>query len=131
VWSLNKAPAFKLNTDNKNRYTQSFQLNMSDDSGPTTIIVLGAYGEFVGKFIALDCLKRPNVITKILVRPNYAEFAAKKEIVDDLASKGAVVVFGDASDPATLIPAFDGVDIVISALGGWVRLLLNMFVESL
>lgn len=84
-----------------------------------TVCVLGSYGEFVGSYLALECLTRPNLITKILVRPNYHEFAKKKEIVDNLVSKGAIIVFGDASDSATLEMAFVGVDIIISALGGW------------
>lgn len=90
----------------------------SSDS-KVTICVLGSYGEFVGSYIALECLTRPNVITKILVRPNYIEFPKKKEIVENLVSKGAVIVFGDASDESTLELAFIGVDIIISALGGW------------
>lgn len=85
----------------------------------TTICVLGAYGEFIGSYLALECLKRSNVITKILVRPNYLDFPHKKTIVDDLVSKGAQIVYGDAFDVESLTLAFSGVDIVISSLGGW------------
>ncbi len=73
----------------------------------------------MGSFLALECLSRPSLTTKILVRPGYEEFPKKKSIVDDLVSKGAHIVFGDASDQESLVRAFQGVDIVISALGGW------------
>lgn len=86
---------------------------------PTTICVLGAYGEFVGKYLTLECLRRSNVITKILVRPSYVESLQKKSTVDDLVSKGAQIIFGDAFDVESLKKAFEGVDIVISSLGGW------------
>lgn len=86
---------------------------------PTVVCVLGSYGEFVGYHIADQALKRDNVLTKILVRPGYDSDASKKAKVDSLVAKGAVIVYGDASIPETLLPAFDGVDVVISALGGW------------
>ena len=73
----------------------------------------------MGSYLALECLSRPQLLTKILVRPNYKDFPQKKEIVDNLVSKGAIIVFGDASDEASLSEAFIGVDIIISALGGW------------
>ena len=85
----------------------------------TVVCVLGSYGEFVGSHIAKQCVVRPNLITKILVRPGYDSDAEKKRKVDELVSLGAIIVFGDAADVNTLIPAFDGVDIVLSALGGW------------
>lgn len=80
--------------------------------------VLGAYGEHVGKYMAMECLKR-GLPTKILCRLGYESFPAKKDIVDRLVASGAEIVFGDASDEASLIEAFKGVDIVISCLGGW------------
>lgn len=84
-----------------------------------TVCVLGSYGEFVGSYLAHECLSRPNIVTKILVRPGYEAYLKKKEIVDSLVSKGAIVVYGDASDKATLLEAFVGVDVIVSALGGW------------
>ena len=83
------------------------------------VCVLGSYGEFVGLYIARNCLTRPGIVTKILVRPGYENDATKKAKVDELVSKGAIIVFGDASDVNSLIPAFEGIDLVISALGGW------------
>jgi uncharacterized protein YbjT (DUF2867 family) len=47
------------------------------------------------------------------------DFPQKKSIVDDLVSKGAQIVFGDAFDVESLKKAFEGVDVVISSLGGW------------
>ena len=88
-------------------------------SAPLVECVLGSYGEFVGLYIARNCLTRENVITKILVRPGYENDAEKKRKVDELVSKGAVVVLGDAGDRESLVSAFEGVDVVISALGGW------------
>ena len=88
-------------------------------SASTVVCVLGSYGEFVGLHIARQCLLRENVVTKILVRRGYEAFEEKKVKVDELVSHGAIIVYGDASDPDSLISAFEGVDVVISALGGW------------
>jgi uncharacterized protein YbjT (DUF2867 family) len=43
--------------------------------------------------------------------------------VDELVAAGAIAVPGDAADPASLLTAFAGVDVVVSALGGWGDLL--------
>lgn len=90
---------------------------------PITILVLGAYGEFVGSTMAKEALKRPNVLVKILVRPGYEKSAEKKAKVDDLVSLGAITVEGDASNQESLNAAFKGVDIIVSCLGGWGDLL--------
>lgn len=85
----------------------------------TRICVLGSYGEFVGSYIAEECLKRSGIETFILVRSGYDLHPEKKTKVDKLVSLGAKIVFGDANDIETLKFAFREVDIVISALGGW------------
>lgn len=88
-------------------------------STPKVVCVLGSYGEFVGYYIARSALTRENVTTKILVRRGYDSDPEKKRKVDELVSNGAVIVFGDAGDQSSLNAAFEGVDVVISALGGW------------
>ena len=84
-----------------------------------TVIVLGAYGEFIGKHLARNCASRSNLITKILVREDAMKVESKKAIVDELVGLGCVIAYGDASTVEALVPAFEGCDYVISALGGW------------
>lgn len=87
----------------------------------TSVCVLGAYGGHIGLYIARECLTR-GLPTRILVREGWADVPEKKARVDELVSLGAVLVPGDASDLESLLRAFEGVGVVISALGGWAPL---------
>lgn len=82
------------------------------------VCVLGANGAFLGPYIARECLSR-RLRTRLLVRPGWEASPDKREKLAALRDAGAELVDGDADDPGSLDAAFAGVQVVISALGGW------------
>lgn len=82
-----------------------------------TVLLAGATG-MVGARIAEHLLNSPDATVKLLVRQSTLDDPARREGVDGLAGRGAELVAGDVSDPASLDRATRGVDVVISALQG-------------
>jgi uncharacterized protein YbjT (DUF2867 family) len=72
----------------------------------------------LGNRIAARLLDQPDVAVRLLLRPSGAEDATKARALETLVAKGAVVVTGDVTDPASLDRATAGVDVVVSALQG-------------
>ncbi|MGK6317173.1 NmrA family NAD(P)-binding protein [Neorhizobium sp. DT-125] len=83
----------------------------------TTILLAGATG-MLGTKIADTLLDRTEVKLKILVRKQTLEAETKKVELDRLTSRGATIVEGDLDEPASLVAATGGVDVVISAVQG-------------
>lgn len=83
----------------------------------TTVLVAGPTG-MLGHRIATHLLDQDGVDVRLLVRGGAPSDPAKADMVSTLKAKGAVVVSGDVSDPASLDDATHGVDVVISALQG-------------
>jgi uncharacterized protein YbjT (DUF2867 family) len=83
----------------------------------TTVLLAGATG-MLGNTIAGHLLDRPDVGLRLLLRATPPAGTAKAEAVDALVARGAEVVTGDVTEPATLDAATRGVDVVVSALQG-------------
>lgn len=88
----------------------------------STVLVAGATG-MLGSQIAdalLDQsgLGQADTTVRLLVRAGWADDDARRGRVEPLVQRGATVVEGDVSDPATLEQATEGVDVVVSALQG-------------
>ena len=83
----------------------------------TTVLLAGGTG-MLGNRIAGHLLDRPDVTLRLLLRAAPQPGTAKADAVDALVARGAEVVTGDVTEPATLDAATRGVDVVVSALQG-------------
>jgi uncharacterized protein YbjT (DUF2867 family) len=86
-------------------------------SDTQTVLLAGSTGMLGGR-IAHHLLDRPATAVRLLVRSGGPTDPVKKEALARLEERGAVVVDGDVTDPASLDAATDGVDVVVSALQG-------------
>jgi uncharacterized protein YbjT (DUF2867 family) len=84
---------------------------------PQTVLLAGATG-MLGARIAEHLLDADDVVLRLLVRQATLDDPEKRRQIDPLVERGAEVVIGDVSDPASLDDATRGVDVVISALQG-------------
>ena len=78
-----------------------------------TILLVGATGMLGGR-IAHHLLDQPDVRVRLLVR----NMTGKRAALDPLAAKGAELIAGDLTDPASLDRATQGVDVIVSAVQG-------------
>ncbi|MDT7578742.1 MAG: hypothetical protein QOK35_2 [Pseudonocardiales bacterium] len=81
------------------------------------VLLAGSTGMLGGR-IAHHLLDRPDAAVRLLVRPGGPGDPAKKEALRVFEERGATVVDGDVTDPASLDAATAGVDVVVSALQG-------------
>lgn len=86
-------------------------------SDTQTVLLAGSTGMLGGR-IAHHLLDRPDTAVRLLVRSGGPTDPAKKEALRGLEERGAVVVDGDVTEPASLDAATEGVDVVVSALQG-------------
>jgi nucleoside-diphosphate-sugar epimerase len=79
-----------------------------------TVLVAGATGNlgFKTTLALLESKKFKEV--RALVRPSTLQGDQKKDKIEQLKTKGAIIKEGDADDVNSLIAAFQGVDAVIS-----------------
>ena len=82
----------------------------------TTVLLAGATG-MLGARIAHH-LEAQDVALRLLIRPAVLADPGKRSGFDPLVVRGAEVVEGDVTDPASLLRATEGVDVVVSALQG-------------
>ena len=82
-----------------------------------TVLLAGATG-MLGARIAEHLLEDEDVALRLLVRPAALADPGKRAGLDPLVQRGAEVVEGDVTDPASLGRATDGVDVVVSAVQG-------------
>lgn len=82
-----------------------------------TVLLAGSTG-MLGTRIAEHLLDSDDVALRLLVRASTLDDPAKRPALDALAERGADLVAGDVTDPASLDAATRGVDVVISALQG-------------
>lgn len=82
-----------------------------------TVLLAGSTG-MLGARIAQHLLDADGVRLRLLVRRATLDNPAKRADLDPLVSRGAELVPGDVSDPASLEAATRGVDVVVSALQG-------------
>ena len=83
----------------------------------TSVLIAGGTG-MLGRSIASHLLDQPGVDVRLLVRDSSPRDPGKDGAIQHLVSRGASIVAGDVSDPASLDQATQGVDVVISALQG-------------
>ena len=82
-----------------------------------TVLLAGATG-MLGARIADHLLEDEGVALRLLVRPAALADPGKRSGLDSLVGRGAELVEGDVADPASLVRATEGVDVVVSALQG-------------
>jgi len=82
-----------------------------------TVLIAGATG-MLGNLIAGHLLDQDGVQVRLLVRDSAGNDPEKAAALEGLTARGATIVTGDVSDPASLDIATLGVDVVISALQG-------------
>lgn len=82
-----------------------------------TVLLAGATG-MLGARIAHHLLEAEDVALRLLVRPAALADPGKRSGLDPLVQRGAELVEGDVTDPASLLQATEGVDVVVSALQG-------------
>ena len=91
---------------------------MTDSAyGTTFVLVAGATGMLGGK-IAGELLSLPRVGLRLLATSGSQQDPRKKAGLDALVARGATIVDGDLTEPASLDAATAGVDVVISAVQG-------------
>ncbi len=90
----------------------------------TTVLVAGATG-MLGNRIADHLLDQSDVAVRLLVRATNRPDDANTQALDALVARGAVVVPGDVTDPASLGPITVDVDVVISALQGGPEIIVD------
>ena len=78
-----------------------------------TILLAGATGMLGGRIVHY-LLEQPEARVRLLVR----DITGKKHALDPFAAKGAEVIEGDLTDPASLDRATQGVDVIVSAVQG-------------
>ncbi len=82
-----------------------------------TVLLAGATG-MLGARIAHHLIEDESVALRLLVRPAALADTEKRSGIEKLVERGAEVVEGDVTDPASLGRETDGVDVVVSALQG-------------
>jgi len=82
-----------------------------------TVLLAGVTG-MLGARIAHHLLEAEDVTLRLLVRPAALADPDKRSGLDQLVERGAELVEGDVADPASLLRATKGVDVVVSALQG-------------
>lgn len=82
-----------------------------------TVLLAGATG-MLGTRIAEHLLGADDATLRLLVRRSTLDDPEKRPKLDALVDRGAELVTGDVTDPASLADATHGVDIVVSALQG-------------
>ncbi len=82
-----------------------------------TVLLAGATG-MLGARIAHHLIEDGDVVLRLLVRPAALADPEKRSGIETLVERGAEIVEGDVTDPASLGRETDGVDVVVSALQG-------------
>lgn len=82
-----------------------------------TVLVAGATG-MLGARIAEHLLDTETTAVRLLVRQETLDDPGKRRRLDPLVERGAELVAGDVTDPASLADATRDVDVVVSALQG-------------
>ncbi len=89
-----------------------------------TVLIAGATG-MLGSSIASHLLDQPDVTVRLLVRSTTQSTADKQALFGRLVDRGAEVVVGDVTEPASLDAAMRHVDVVVSALQGGADIIVD------
>lgn len=90
----------------------------------TDVLLAGASG-MLGTSIAGALLADPAVTLRLLVRDPRPADAAKRQALESFAARGAQLVAGSLSDPASLDPAVDGAQVIVSAVQGGADVIID------
>jgi uncharacterized protein YbjT (DUF2867 family)/quercetin dioxygenase-like cupin family protein len=90
----------------------------------TTVLLAGSTG-MLGNRIAQHLLDQPDVALRLLLRAPAPPGSAKAELLDALVARGADIVTGDVTDPASLDAATTGANVVVSALQGGPEIIVD------
>ncbi len=82
-----------------------------------TVLVAGATG-MLGSRITHHLLAEPNTTIRMLVRSGALANMTKKALLTPLLDRGAELITGDLTHPASLQQATMGVDVIVSAVQG-------------
>ncbi|GLJ55782.1 hypothetical protein SUGI_1197800 [Cryptomeria japonica] len=80
------------------------------------ILVIGATG-YIGRFIGLAAVAAGHP-AYALIRPTTESDPVKKHCLQELKNAGVHIVHGDLSDHKSMVKAMQGIDVVISVVGG-------------
>jgi uncharacterized protein YbjT (DUF2867 family) len=89
-----------------------------------TVLLAGATG-MLGARVAHRLLETGGVSLRLLVRPAALDDPGKRAGLDPLVERGAELVEGDVTDPASLGLATEGVDVVVSTVQGGREVVVN------
>jgi nucleoside-diphosphate-sugar epimerase len=81
-----------------------------------TVLVAGATG-MLGTKIVSALLDKGATNVMAMVRSTNDSKPENRQKIDAMKAKGATIVEGDMMQPETLLPAFAGVDVVVSTIG--------------
>ena len=81
-----------------------------------TVLVVGSTG-MLGTKIVSALIDKGATEVRAMVRPSSDENAENRQKIEEMQTKGAVIVEGDLMKPETLLPLCEGVDIIVSAVG--------------
>lgn len=90
----------------------------------TTVLLAGATGT-LGSQIADNVLQQPGVELRLLVRDAARHNADKQSLLTQMRDRGATLVTCDLDDPAGLVTATSGAEIIISAVRGREATIIN------
>ena len=79
-----------------------------------TVLVLGSTG-MLGTKIVKALLDKGETEVRAMIRPG--SYDNHQEDIDAIKAKGAKIVEGDLMKPESLLPVFEGVNVVVSAVG--------------
>ena len=85
-------------------------------SEKTKVLVIGSTG-MLGTKIVNALLDKGETEVRAMVRPNSYEKEDKRENIESMKDKGAIIVEGDLMKPESLLPICEGIDVVVSAVG--------------
>lgn len=82
----------------------------------STVLVAGATGNLGFKTVLALLESKKFKEVRALIRPSTLQGDQKKDKIDQLKAKGAIIKEGDVDDVNSLIPALQGVDAVVSTV---------------
>jgi uncharacterized protein YbjT (DUF2867 family) len=81
-----------------------------------TVLVVGSTGMLGSKIISA-LLDKGNINVRAMVRSLKDSDEKNRQKIEQMQTKGVAIVEADAMHPETLLPALDGVDVIVSAVG--------------
>ncbi|KAH9295439.1 hypothetical protein KI387_039027, partial [Taxus chinensis] len=96
--------------------TVSYDHILGEEESVSRVLVIGATG-YIGRFVALAAVAAGHPVYA-LVRRATASLPAKAQCLQELKDAGVHIIYGDLSDHNSMVKAVQGMDVVISVVGG-------------